>query len=1076
MLSATFAFAVPVSAADTVIRATSTPTVADIKWYGGYVASATHSSKPLQVVASANSTYHYTDVLTIAEKGTTISFYDAKAHASSNAYVISSWVKINGSWVIDEKGVNISGCSSGNVAVNSTIQTVDSANGVTYSYTTYKDNETIRLTYCCTDNATDPEVTVVKKGAEPTANNICDLKFGTDGVISGIEWRSGYVGSASNVNGNVNRIRVDSSNYTYSELLLIPKKGTKISFTDPTSPFVADTAWAISSWVKNEDTGNYIIDVDAPNYSGTSDKIVSTDGNGKKYTYITYRDNELIRICYQSAASAGAVPSKPVTVYWSATNEAPTFTPAEAGSDIAVNWSDNTAMPGQNTGVLLSDGPVTRSGYVLSDVITVAKAGTKLSWSDSGSIADFSVSTVSSWKKDGDKWVFDPAGALFSGADGTGTIQEVTAGGKVNYTYVTSVDNENIRICVNLASQTEKPAIHAIETGKTGTWATVKARYYPESPAAPYGTFTGAAVIGAEKAEGITWKYGYIGAANHASQANNIVAGGYTYIYSDVITVPKAGTTVYFYDDLATDADGNLHASINAAIFSHWKKTASGTWVFDNTRVSINGSEAEQHFYGKFKQYSYTTTEDNETIRLCRLASVSTPDLPGGDYPVFFAPAVEMPAVTETCKLTSVTYTNGCGRSVTYKISLPTGYSEKFNGSCVFSFGADHAVADAVIAAGEKAVVVEFNGDVADAELLVEDIAAKYSVSPYFFYLVGNAQIKNECPDTFINYVADGGNDPAAAAKALLSKKSTHYNILEGLTMYAMGDSYFGGTSLGEPGTWVNLLGNKYRMHFVNYGIGGATVSDFVTNKNPMVVRYKTMEKGDADIILLEGGRNDRSVLVPMGTNDSRDSKTFLGALNIMIDDFLKTYPNAVIILVTPWYNTGKTAQGTTNVTYADAMKKLVEYRNDKRVYCIYAASVSETGVNMDDSAFRTKYCCSSTDVSHLNTAGMKKILPYMEKKIAEYYAAYMGVDPDAVLGDETSAAETSAESAPETTPEDTSAAPEDSSAVPEVTTAPAEETTAAGNSGCGSVISVLPAMIAVSVLGIGITVKKKKE
>ena len=215
---------------------------------------------------------------------------------------------------------------------------------------------------------------------------------------------------------------------------------------------------------------------------------------------------------------------------------------------------------------------------------------------------------------------------------------------------------------------------------------------------------------------------------------------------------------------------------------------------------------------------------------------------------------------------------------------------------------------------------------------------------------------------------------------------------LMGITMYAMGDSYFGGSSLGKEATWVNMLGEKYGMDYVNYGIGGSTMSDYVTTNNPMVLRYTRMAKGDADVILLEGGRNDRSKEVPIGDLDSRDSKTFMGSINIMLDGMLKTYPNALIILVTPWYHTGKVAAtGLSNVDYANAMRSLAEHRNDKRIVCLYAADPNTIGVNMNDANFRKKYCIKPDDVSHLNLDGMKYVLTYMEQFIAAEYAKFKG-------------------------------------------------------------------------------------
>ena len=247
----------------------------------------------------------------------------------------------------------------------------------------------------------------------------------------------------------------------------------------------------------------------------------------------------------------------------------------------------------------------------------------------------------------------------------------------------------------------------------------------------------------------------------------------------------------------------------------------------------------------------------------------------------------------------------------------------------------------------------------------------------------------------FTKYVKANENtaELSVANEYSVLKTQAEFNmLLMGITMYAMGDSYFGGSSLGKEGTWVNMLGEKYGMDYINYGIGGSTMSDYVTTNNPMVVRYKSMKKGDADIILLEGGRNDRTKEVPIGDFESRDSKTFMGSINIMLDSMLNTYPNALIILVTPWYHTGKVAAtGLSNVDYANAMRSLAEYRNDERIVCLYAADPNTIGVNMNDASFRAKYCIAENDVSHLNLDGMKYVLTYMEQFIAAEYAKFKG-------------------------------------------------------------------------------------
>lgn len=219
---------------------------------------------------------------------------------------------------------------------------------------------------------------------------------------------------------------------------------------------------------------------------------------------------------------------------------------------------------------------------------------------------------------------------------------------------------------------------------------------------------------------------------------------------------------------------------------------------------------------------------------------------------------------------------------------------------------------------------------------------------------------------------------------------SLPYPALKGITLYAMGDSYFAGNGIERSQTWVNMLGDKYGMNYLNYGIGGSTMSDYVTEKKPMVKRILNMEKGDADVILLEGGRNDLNNEVPLGEICSRDTKTFRGAVNFMLDYLLETYPKALIILITPWKYTAKRDNGCNNITYADRMRSIVQNRADERIVCLYAANPELTEIDMDDPDFRAKYSIKPSDPSHLNAEGMKLVFPHIEKFIGEAYSHYL--------------------------------------------------------------------------------------
>ncbi len=207
-----------------------------------------------------------------------------------------------------------------------------------------------------------------------------------------------------------------------------------------------------------------------------------------------------------------------------------------------------------------------------------------------------------------------------------------------------------------------------------------------------------------------------------------------------------------------------------------------------------------------------------------------------------------------------------------------------------------------------------------------------------------------------------------------------YYPVLEGIRLTAMGDSYFGGSQLGKDGVWLKLLADEYDMTLNNYGIGGSTVSNYVTTKNPMCDRFQSMKNG-ADVVIIEGGRNDYNQKVPLGDINSRDTKTFAGALNVIIDGYKVKYPEAMLMGVTCWY------VNDSQQKYADMMIAVCEAQG---IVCFDASDQKLTGVYMNDPSFRKQYCQTETDVSHLNAAGMELVEPVFEKWIAEEYEKFL--------------------------------------------------------------------------------------
>lgn len=355
-------------------------------------------------------------------------------------------------------------------------------------------------------------------------------------------------------------------------------------------------------------------------------------------------------------------------------------------------------------------------------------------------------------------------------------------------------------------------------------------------------------------------------------------------------------------------------------------------------------------------------------------------------------PEIIDPVVTAIGILTDSYFTDSSGSKLNYKAYLPKDFASNKNCKVIFNISPSTEIIDALIKSETDAVIFSFNGSTSNALELIDLVVRAYELSTNFMYLIGSSEVNDVRGDAFVGYLADASkhSSPLAAGEALLAVKANYYSVLEDITMYAMGDSYFAGHLLGKSVTWVNKLGEKYNMHYVNYGINGSMMSDYDPSRSPMVIRIKDMERGDADIILLEGGRNDLTNMCPLGTSGSRDTKTFNGAVNDMLDYLRATYPDALIILVTPWKRTNALDNGYSNMTYANILRSIAEERKDYHIVCLYAADPALTGIDMDDNACRAKYCIAPSDLSHLNEEGMDMVFPKMEKFIAEAYTVYL--------------------------------------------------------------------------------------
>ena len=384
----------------------------------------------------------------------------------------------------------------------------------------------------------------------------------------------------------------------------------------------------------------------------------------------------------------------------------------------------------------------------------------------------------------------------------------------------------------------------------------------------------------------VKWHHGLVASDTHDTAPLSVVEKADGYSYSDVITVPNKGTRITFTDFNGEGAVDTEYAGSEVFVVSHWIEK-NGEWVIDHPGDNYTGTGGRSGEIAKWEKtetrYSYVTSYDNESIRLC--------------------------------------YRSGQTSKNKRKIEFAKVYTE---------------------------------------------ITAKEG--------------------TLLSSKTDILKDLMVADFLETAKQDMWFEELKGVTMYAMGDSYFQGSKNGKAYVWPNLMAQKYDMAFSNWGIGGSTLS--TGGSNPMCNRIGNMSAGDPQIVLLEGGRNDFNASVPIGDLNSTDTATVCGAINSCIEQLRQKYPNALIIGVTCWnYDTQPNKSGHRQADYGNAMINVCEKQG---IPCFNAMDETVTGVRMNDKSFRAEYSQDENDVSHLNTKGMILVEPAFEKFIGEQYKAFI--------------------------------------------------------------------------------------
>ncbi len=967
------------------------PTEIGIEWEKGYVGSFENigdGRDPKQLAGSGafvSADGYVTSKPILITGKTTLTFEITADMSQEKVFVISHWEK-NGddTYTLDVKAPHIRACDL----------IVKEEGGVyKYSYTTGEGTQLLRISV-----RSDSEITVMaaNDNASPTLSafeGAYTLPASGEGSVTDIALNKGSVGSINNISGYKLAMNYADSAFLTTQNILIPTRGTTIKYT-VTGEYSAEVA-ALTSWYAAE-SGFYENDSGAPNFNaltgGKGDVQTSTGKAQHSFEYMTSVDNEVIRLCVPAENTSLTVEYSVSERFFKGTRDDVyvynigmetisdiVWQPGYASSPLAsASERGLITVNSLPEGTTLSSSDVFES-YIISSPIRVAKKGTKLVIAVNAP-ARKDIAVLSSYESDG--VTIDYTKATFIGNPEAGNAYFENYIDKKNisvYTYVTSEDNECIRFTIPKGRTSYVPIIGITETGSTsnGTWDRVN-NYHASQFDTKLVNMKGNEISNLTPLN-VMWDRGYV------TNSGFLQKSATGYIQSELIHLEKKGSVLYFKVSSAVGSDGNTYIGTEGCAFSIWDGNPNS--LSAKSVVKMQDLDTYLTPDGKFRVYRYTSREDNEYVKLSMRYTGNVQNVPAMGIPVFVADnSVAISTGESEIKV------KADGKEYTCKIKLPEGYTpDNYYGLLLTDN--EGAYNTACGAAPAETVCVYANAD-SDKALyeIYSYISALFPINGERTYYVGSRTVLSQY--TAGELSADKlTKDNTAVLVSLQNDKNYYASILNGITMHAIGDSYFQGSGLGNYNTWPSMLARKYNMTHVNYGIGGSTIANVSTN-NPMVVRYTSMASGPADIIILEGGRNDRNNGVPYGSFDSKDVNTLCGAMNVMIEGLHKKYPNALIILVTPW-NYKDTSGG---VTYEYA-KKMVEYEAQlglDYVTIINAADTSVSGVDMNNKSFRERYSKASGDVSHLNSEGMANVFKRFEPIVAKYYAEFKGLQIDA--------------------------------------------------------------------------------
>ncbi|WP_436697137.1 GDSL-type esterase/lipase family protein [Lactiplantibacillus pentosus] len=202
----------------------------------------------------------------------------------------------------------------------------------------------------------------------------------------------------------------------------------------------------------------------------------------------------------------------------------------------------------------------------------------------------------------------------------------------------------------------------------------------------------------------------------------------------------------------------------------------------------------------------------------------------------------------------------------------------------------------------------------------------------------------------------DGDGKLTSTPWTLLGSNVAATSILYGKTLDIIGDSYVANNGKPVSETWHYKIANQHSMKYNNYGINGNGLVTTKATGTPVVNRVGDMDSS-ADYIIVVGGKNDYNQQVPISE--------FKAGLVKLIQELVERFVGKKICFFTPW---SIVEFETMNIPLSQYSQAIEDVCGTYSIPCFNSAKRS--GILAYSGAFQTKYFQTSTDRSHLNSAG----------------------------------------------------------------------------------------------------------